>query len=225
MGYNVGFYGSLDLTAEGEAAWRKLEVGGGRRPRGWPREFEPPKEATRIGALLGRLAKLDRPRGYSPGFVSIERPTAERLLLFGDLDEDAYRQWCGAIASAVAAVADAGGAADVVFLGTAGAEGDFAHRLTVVDRRAALAELPAKERRRVYRSAGYAALGERTSARLEARDPAFAAQMKAIREGTTPTEAPTEAYEGVVLALRRVDPEVLRARLQRLEVLVPSGKR
>lgn len=168
-----------------------------------------------------RLARITRGGGDEVLELALERTTAR--LVYDD-GEDGFRERAGDLAALIRCAGDQGATGRFYFLGTAGAEGDFAFELTLEGKRTKLRALSGAALEGVYESDAYRAFSERVTELLEARDPAFHKQMQKLRAGVPPSKKGASLHERVMAALASVSDARLAASARKFPMLVPDGK-
>jgi hypothetical protein len=180
MGWNAGGFGSMRLPSRAAlTAWKTKRVSRSEHDD-WSDLLE--RATSRPDeAVTKRLAAFEK----VPGLRVVTEGL--RVELTYDDDEDGFRHRAGDVAAMLRAAAPEGAAGAFWFLGTAGAEGDFAFELRLGRGASRLTEVKrGAARDRLYAGEGYAAFASRVGASLPG--PTFAAFMKEF----------TEAHAGAV---------------------------
>lgn len=175
MGYNAGAYGSMTFpTTAALAAWKATTVSH-TAFTDWIEDLRGTYAADET--VVKRLARVAR--GHSAKSSTLQEITIEgtTVSLLYDTGEDEFREGSGDIAALVRC-ADRHGAKDsFTFLGTAGAEGDFAYSLVLNGRSSKVTRLAGAALEKAY-GADYEAFRERVMGRYLAAHPEFAEQKK-----------------------------------------------
>ncbi|HEY4239985.1 MAG TPA: hypothetical protein VGM88_09230 [Kofleriaceae bacterium] len=193
MGYNAGGFGTMTFPSSAALdAWRDTVIRHGAYGD-WVNELTEasylPEES--VGDRLGALADEDDPGGTRVQQIGVDGLT---VVLTYDDDEDSFRERAGDIAATVRC-ADQHGATGVFwFLGTAGADYEFAYELTLgagtsqcknVQGQPAIAA--------IYDGDGYQAFQARTYELMMANNPAVAAVFSQVAPpAPATTAAPTK---------------------------------
>lgn len=120
----------------------------------WPEDFF--SDLSKPFGVQARLKALSRPR--RDGAVLEIEVDGHNVELRMDLPEESFAELVGDVASLLRSAEGHRGKGAFVFLGTAGAEGDFAYRLELGGGKSRVVEVPQKQRRALYASREYKTL-------------------------------------------------------------------
>src|SRR5262249_14231878 len=139
-------------------AWRKERVRS-EAWSDWPESFPAPSaKPFVVGPKLDQTTKPRRDGGVLG--IEVNGTTVELTM---DVGEESFNDEVGEVATLLRAAAAHGAKGTLLFLGTGGAEGDFAYRLVLARGRSRLVEIERSERREIYRGASYKAFVRRVA--------------------------------------------------------------
>jgi hypothetical protein len=224
MGWNAGGFGSMQFpSAEALAAWRTTTVSHavyddwcGELEGGTYLDDEPVNDRVKT------LARGHDPKNYSLRLIEVDGLVVS--LLYDD-GEDGFRELSGDIAATLRCADTHGATGTFHFLGTAGAEEDFAYELAIGKGTSRVTELANAGIRRVYRGAGYAAFTARALELLESGNPALEKMMAKLRGGAKPAVAGASAHETVMAELAKIPDARLAAAARTYPMWIPDGTR
>lgn len=171
------FPSSAPLTA-----WKKSKVSHADFDD-WPETFI--TDRTTPFVVEKKLAELSKPvMGFGVLEIAIEKDGVELVM---DVEEETFNERAGELATLFRASAEHGAKGTIVFLGTAGAEGDFAFELLIDKKKSRVSELTAQRSKALYASATYRAFQKQVSDLLAAIDPAYAKALAPPKAGKTAT--------------------------------------
>lgn len=213
LSYNAGGYGTMKFGSPAAlAAWRAAKVSHAAYDD-WPEDLAGSslRDET-VARRLARIAKGHNPKIYAIQQIEIRGTTVE---LTYDQGADAFRDTVADLAATLRCADVHGATGTFYFLGTAGAERDFAFALALGRKKSKVTELPRAQRGRAY-GAGYRAFNERVDALLgkRKRSPAKqpAQQPALFDEGPRLTKAGRSLYARIMAELATTpDAELVRA--------------
>jgi hypothetical protein len=136
MSSNAGGFGRIKFeNAAALDAWKKSKVSHADF-EDWPETFV--TDRTKPFVIEKKLAELAKPRSSGVLDIAIDANSAELIM---DVEEETFNDHVGEIATLFRASAAHGGKGTIVFLGTAGAEEDFAFELLVDKKKSRVSEL------------------------------------------------------------------------------------
>jgi hypothetical protein len=224
MGYNAGGYGTMTFPNEGAVTeWKKTTVSHGAFDD-WIDELEwgTYQEDETVAKRLASIAKNHDAKSFLVQQVGIEGP---RVTLTWDTGEDNFRETVGDFAALVRSAEAFKAKGAFYFLGTAGAEGDFAYSV-VLDGKggSTVAKLAPNKIMKVAYGADYEAYAERVSALMEADLPAIKKMMTQYRDGAAPSKRGNRLHKEVVACLEDFSDAQLAKTVAKYPALVPGGK-
>lgn len=224
MGYNAGGYGTMTFPNEGAVTeWKKTTVSHGAY-EDWSDELEwgTYQEDETVAKRLASIAKHHDPKTFLIQQVSIEGP---RVSLTWDTGEDNFRETVGDFAALMRSAEAFNAKGAFYFLGTAGAEGDFAYSLVLDGKGGSKVDsLPPNKIMKVAYGADYEAFMQRVSDLLERGNPAIRKVIVKLREGVAPKKGGNKLYDGVVVGLESFSDEQLAKAVAKYPALVPNGR-
>ena len=221
MSYNAGGYGTMTFPDEAALTrWKRATVSHAAY-QDWIDELANGVEPDEtVAKRLTRIA-----RGHDPKIYSIQQVTIDgtRITLTWDTGEDGFRDGVADFAAFVRSADTFGAKGTFYFLGTAGAEGDFAYVVTLDGKRSKVSVVPASRRAKVAYGADYRAFVARVNAVLEHVNPAFKKFMSEAREGTRPAKRGDRSHAEVVAKLSKFSDAQLASAVAKYPALVPGG--
>ena len=224
MSWNAGGFGAMTFpSADALAAWRKDKVS----HAAWDDWFDDLIGTFRKDeSVAKRLAALAS--GHAPGKFVIQHVTVNDLTVALDwhTHEDGFRDEAGDMAALVRSAATRRANGVFHFLGTAGAEGDFAYEVKLDGNGTSTAKaLAGAALAKLYKGAGYRAFMDRVSAMIEAANPEIAKAAAKRRSGEPATATGGDLHARVIAALAGIADDKLAAAAARFPVSLPDGKR
>ena len=220
LGYNAGGYGSMKFPSTAAlAAWKASEVSHAAYDD-WVGQLE--GSSAPDETVTKRLARIAA--GHSVATHAIQQIAIEgtTVSLTYDVGEDEFRDDAGDFAALLRCADRRGAKGTFYFLGTAGAEGDFAYSLVLTGRASKLSALTATKK--AY-GEEYEAYQQRVSALCEGEDALVAAHMTKLRRGEKAAVSGGDLHARVWAALRTVSATQLAKLAKSFPELVPDGKR
>jgi len=220
LGYNAGGYGSMKFPSSAAlAAWKASEVSHGAYDD-WVGDLE--GSSAPVETVTKRLARIAA--GSSVATHAIQQVAIEgtTVSLTYDVGEDAFREGAGDLAALLRCADRRGAKGTFYFLGTAGAEGDFAYSLVLTGRASKLSALTTTKK--AY-GKEYEAYQQRVSALSEGEDALIATLMTNWRQGEKAAASGADLHTRVWAALRTLSAAQLAKLAKSFPELVPDGKR
>lgn len=170
MSSNAGGFGRVKFPNAAELdAWKKSKVSHADFDD-WPETFVTDRVEPFV--IAKKLVELAKPlRGGGVLDIAIDADSVELVM---DVAEETFNDHVGDIATLFRSSAAHGAKGTIVFLGTAGAEEDFAFELLVDKKKSRVSELSEQRSVALYRSATYRAFQKSVSDELEKTDPVYA---------------------------------------------------
>lgn len=223
MGWNAGAFGSTRFPDEAARdGWLEATVS----HAGWDDWFNELEGAWQVDEpVKKRLARIAK--GHDPASYCIQQVAISGLevSLRWDDGEDGFRESAGDFAALFRGAEAFGATGRFWFLGTAGAEGDFAYELSLNGTKPSTVKaLDRKATAAVYETDGYRQFMEQNLRSLEDANPVIKQQMTRFREGAPPGKAGGSVHDEVMLQLKRFDDAQLLKAAVSFPSHVPDGK-
>jgi hypothetical protein len=221
MGWNAGGFGRMSFPSVAQAQqWLAA-----RRSHGdwndWVGELELGEDEPFVVAeLLDQFADWHDPADH--GIYAIELNDAELDLVF-DVGEDDFRDNAATLAALLRSADACDATGKFWFLGTAGAEYDFAYQLTVGDGRSEIKVLGGRQLARIYEGPEYREFSKQVAGLIEDADPAFKKLMTELREGRPGGLASQALHDRVMTALAACSDQSIAAAAARYPEFIPDG--
>ena len=225
MGYNAGGYGTMTFPTEGAVTeWKKTTISHGAY-EDWIDDLDSgayqPDET--VAKRLASIAKNHDAKGFLIQQVTIEGP---RVTLTWDSGEDDFRDSAGDFAALMRSAEAFKAKGAFYFLGTAGAEGDFAYSLVLDGKGGSKVDsLPPNKIMKVAYGAEYDAFCERVSALMEAGNPVIKKIIVTMRDGHAPAKGGDKLHARVLAILSSYSDAELAKAVAKYPKFVPDGRK
>lgn len=208
-------------SAEQLAAWKKTTVS----HAAWDDWFDELEGAylkdEPVAARLRTVAK-----GHSPKHYNIQHVALDGLdvSLTWDAGEDGFRESAGDFAALMRSAESFGAQGTFYFLGTAGAEGDFAYELRLDGQGGSSVRALRGNAMRAAYGEGYEAFMGRVMAFVEDAVPAVKKHLTELREGVATTASGDALQQRLTQAMASFTPAQLAAAAKSFPGHVPDGR-